>query len=93
MSVRAYRVIEILTAKPESFNLYHDVDLATYLDSHYGFFEQVADWGTGLVEVSVESLIEAIGNVKLDAGVKERLLRDIQIAQEQGSEYIQYLCY
>lgn len=94
MSVRAYRVIKIETAKPNSFNLWHDDKLVNFLDHNYGFFEGMNE-NSGLTEVPVEGLREALANpeLELDEDVIEALKRDIEAADQEGNEYVQYYCY
>jgi len=94
MSVRAYRVIKIECAQPNSFNLWHDDKLVDFLDREYGFFEGMNEGG-GLTGVPVEGLKEALAKPELELGedVIEALKRDIEAADQEGDEYIQYYCY
>jgi len=94
MSIRAYRVIMIECAQPNSFNLWHDGKLVDFLDREYGFFEGMNADG-GLTEVPVEGLKEALAKPELELGedVIEALKRDIEAAEQGGDEYIQYYCY
>ena len=94
MSVRAYRVIKIECAQPNSFNLWHDDKLVNFFDREYGFFEGMNADG-GLSQVPVEGLREALANpeLELDEYIVEALKRDIEAADQEGDEYIQYYCY
>ena len=94
MSLRAYRVIKIECAQPNSFNLWHDDKLVDFLDQEYGFFEGM-NAGGGLTEVPVEGLKEALAKpeLELDEYIVEALQRDIEAAEQEGDEYIQYYCY
>jgi len=92
MSIRAYRVVQIVTAKPNSFNLYQDTKLVNFLDTEYGFYESMTE-GTGLTEVPVEALERAVAEVEMDDEVKEALKKDIAVARAKGEEYVQYYCY
>jgi hypothetical protein len=92
MSIRAYRVIKIETAKPNSFNLYHDSELVDFFDREYGFYEYISE-GTGLTELPVEALKEALDKLKLDEDLREALRGDIQAAEEAGKNYVQYYCF
>jgi len=92
MSIRAYRVIEIETAKPNSFNLYHDSELVDFFDREYGFYESMIA-GTGLTELPVEALKEALEKVNLSDDVKEALEQDIEAAEQAGEDYVCYYCY
>jgi hypothetical protein len=94
MSIRAYRVIKIECAQPNSFNLWHDGNLVNFLDREYGFFEGMNEGG-GLTEVPVEGLKEALAKPELELGedVIEVLKRDIEAAEQEGEQYVQYYCY
>jgi hypothetical protein len=94
MSIRAYRVIKIEHAQPNSFNLCHDDKLVNFLERNYGFLEGMNEGG-GLTEVPVEGLREALANpeLELDEDAIEALKRDIEAADREGEEYIQYYCY
>jgi hypothetical protein len=94
MSIRAYRVIKIECAQPNSFNLWHDGNLVNFLDREYGFFEGMNEGGD-LTEVLIEGLREALANpeLELDEYIVEALKRDIEAADQEGDEYIQYYCY
>ncbi len=93
MSVRAYRVINIETAHPNSFNLWHDSKLVDFFDQEYGFFEKLGDEGQGLTELPVEALERAIAEVEMDDEAKEALQKDIEFAREQDEDYVQYYCF
>ncbi|MCD6390913.1 MAG: hypothetical protein J7L92_02810 [Dehalococcoidia bacterium] len=83
MSVRAYRVIKIEHAQPNTFNLWHDDKLVEFLDKEYGFFEGLNESG-GLTEVPIEALKRAL---------KEALTKDIEACCKEGEEYVQYYCF
>ena len=63
MSVRAYRVNKIDTEKSESFNLWHDEKLTDFFANEYNIFEYMVE-GTGLTDLPVEALIEALKKSK-----------------------------
>ena len=92
MSIRAYRVIKIETAQPNSFNLYHDSDLVDFFDREYGFYEHITE-GTGLTELPVEALERAIAEVPMDEELKEALLKDIEACRAKKEAYVQYYCF
>jgi len=89
MSVRAYRVNQIDFEDSESFNLWHDRKLMDFLDGEYDFSESLNGGGSGMVELPIEALKEAI---KLDLGedTVKALQRDIEACQD---EYITYYCF
>ena len=90
MSVRAYRVNKIEHEESDTFNLWHDDKLVDFLDREYGFFERLSD-GTGLVEVPIEALQEALEKVEMDDELKEAIKRDIEACQDDG--HVTYYCY
>jgi hypothetical protein len=92
MSVRAYRVIKIEHAQPNTFNLWHDDKLVQFLDKEYGFFEGLNESG-GLTQVPVEALERALKEVPVDDDLKEALTKDIQTCRKEGEEYVQYYCF
>lgn len=92
MSVRAYRVIKIEYAKPNSFNLWHDCKLVNFFDREYGFFEGMTE-GTGLTQLPIEALEHALKEVEMDDEVREVLKKDLQACREEGEEYVQYYCF
>ncbi len=59
MSVRAYRVVQIKMAEAPSFNVWHDKKLVRFLNEEELFFSGLSN-GTGLVDISVETLESAI---------------------------------
>lgn len=90
MSVRAYRVNKIDHEQHSTFNLWHDDGLVEFLDRNYGLYERMSD-GTGLVELPIEALEEAIKELKLDEELVEALKRDIEACRDNG--YVTYYCY
>ena len=92
MSVRAYRVIKIEYARPNTFNLYHDGKLVNFFDSEYGFFETLNE-GTGLTELPIEALERALAEVPMDEELREALKKDIEVCREEGEDYVRYYCF
>ena len=90
MSVRAYRVNKIEHEESDTFNLWHDDKLVDFLDREYGFFEHLSD-GTGLVEVPIEALKEALEKVEMDDELKEAIKQDIEARRDDG--YVTYYCF
>lgn len=62
------------------------------MSTEYGLFETMVD-GTGVTEVPVEGLEEALAKLKLDETMREALQKDIDSAYEEGDDYVQYYCY
>jgi hypothetical protein len=91
MSVRAYRVIKIEHAEPNTFNSWHDDKLVEFFDREYGFFESMTE-GTGLTQLPIEALERALKEVPMDDELKAAFTEDIEACREEGDEYIQYYC-
>lgn len=91
MSVRAYRVTKMEREESDTFNLWHDNKLMEFLNSEYGFYERLANDGSGLVELSIETLQEALKKVEMDDELREAIRRDIEACQNEG--YVTYYCY
>ena len=91
MSVRAYRVTKIAHESDNTFNLWHDDKLMDFLDREYGFFEGLTKDGTGLVELPIEALQEALEKVKMDNELKEAIQKDIEACRDD--DHITYYCY
>jgi hypothetical protein len=92
MSIRAYRVIKIEHAQPNTFNLWHDDKLVEFFDREYGFFESMTE-GTGLTQLPIEALERVLKEVPMDDDLKEALTKDIEACRKEGEEYIQYYCF
>ena len=97
MSVSANRIIEIkIEQSYNSFNLWHDRKLMDFLDTEADFFSQLTADGTGISEVSVEVLENAISKaveLELDADTVTNLKKDIAWAKEHKEEFVEYYCY
>jgi hypothetical protein len=94
MSTRAHRVIKIETSG-ESFSLWHDEEIMDWLEGHTLFFDPLNEDACGLTEVSIKDLktmLLAIGG-KIDKDVKKAIEQDIQFAEDQGDECVQYYCF
>jgi len=90
MSVRAYRVIKIEHAQPDTFNLWHDDKLAEFFDTEYGFYETLNE-GTGLTSLPIEALERALVQVPMDEELKEALKKDIEACRDEG--HVRYYCF
>ena len=97
MSVSANRIIEIKVEESyNSFNLWHDRKLMDFLDTEADFFSQLTADGTGISEVSVEVLENAISKaveLELDADTVANIKKDIAWAKEHKEEFVEYYCY
>jgi hypothetical protein len=97
MSVSANRIIEIkIEQSYNSFNLWHDRKLMDFLDTEADFFSQLTADGTGISEVSVEVLENAISKaveLELDADTVANIKKDIAWAKEHKEEFVEYYCY
>ena len=91
MSVRAYRVTKIDHEQEDTFNLWHDDKLMDFLDKEYGFYEGLTNDGTGLVELPIEALQEALEKVEMDKELKEAIQKDIEACRDNGC--VTYYCY
>ena len=94
MSVRAYRVKNINFANGESFNLWHDEKLMEFFEEN-GFYETLNE-GTGLTELLIETLQEAVDKAKeleLDEYQVKALKKDIKWGKKEGWEYVRYYCF
>ena len=97
MSVRAYRVVEIISEEP-SFNVYHDHKLVQFLEteSEAGFYAYLNSYGSGLVDVPIRVLERAVRmSAKLDLGeeIVKRLKQDIAAAKSNKDESVTYNCF
>jgi len=97
MSVIARRIIEIkIETEYNSFNLWHDRKLMDFLDTEGDFFSQLTADGTGISEVSVEVLEDAVSKaieLELDDDTVTNLKKDIAWAKEHNEVNVQYYCY
>lgn len=99
MSVRAYRIIEIKRADDPTFNLWHDDDLISFLESYgsgYDYIEHLTDDGSGTTEISVKALKEALKKAKkleLDVYQIAAIKKDIEFAKSRGDEWVLYDCF
>ena len=97
MSVSANRIIEIkIEQSYNSFNLWLDRKLMDFLDTEADFFSQLTADGTGISEVSVEVLENAISKaveLELDADTVANIKKDIAWAKEHKEEFVEYYCY
>jgi hypothetical protein len=91
MSVRAYRVKDIVTEKRPTFNLWHDTELVNKLYAT-GCMDTLKD-GCGLFEISVGELKGILSEAQVDEGTRDAIQKDIEWAEAKGEEYITYYCY
>ena len=91
MSIRAYRVKKIDYATPDTFNLWHDDKLVDFLDSECDFFAGLTNDGTGLVEVPIEALQEALKKVEMNDELKEAIRKDMEACRDD--DHVTYYCF
>ncbi|MFN3466709.1 MAG: hypothetical protein ACK4WF_03300 [Candidatus Brocadiales bacterium] len=91
MSVRVYRVKNIVTAKRPTFNLWYDTELVNKLYAT-GYMNTLRNGG-GLFEISVEELKEILSEVQIEKGTRDTIQKDIEWAEAKGEDYITYYCY
>lgn len=94
MSIRAYRVIEILL-DDASFNLYQDQDLVDFLDSDGLLSDNLSSNG-GLVTIPLAKLNRAVKNANrlhIAAETVKRLRQDIAWAKSNNDEVVTYSCF
>ena len=94
MSVRAYRVIKLIMDAP-GFNLWHNENLAQFLDEEGQFFGGRSD-GTGLVDVPeeiLESALEEAAELELSPKTVQCLRKDIAAARSKKDDSVTYYCF
>ena len=91
MSVRAYRVNKIEHEEVNTFNLWHDDKLMDFLDNECDFYSGLTQGGSGLVELPIEALQEALEKVEMDEELREAIRKDIEACQVDG--YVTYYCF
>ena len=89
MSIKAYRVKEIITKNSDSFNLYYDEALVDFLQGG-GWLGQLNIDGCGLIDISVEALQEALVLEGLSSATAEALKQDIEFSD---NGWVRYYCY
>ena len=90
MSIRAYRVEQIILKDEPSFNLWHDKELMNWLYNNTDF--NTSDSG-GMVDIAVIDLEQAIKVKGISDDVLEALVDDIKRAKRMGDEFITYSCF
>lgn len=93
MSVRAYKIITKEIEKNPSFNLWHDGDLITMLNSQGEYTDLRNDDGVGNLEYSVASIKYALKHYKWEENDyrKEQLKNDIESLSDD--DWIEYECF
>jgi len=94
MSVRAYLVTQIIHNDEPTFNLMGDTKLVNFFQENAGIYENMSE-GTGLTEIPVEVLKEAIAKtaeLELEPFTVKALADDIDWARRMGEEYVRYYC-
>jgi hypothetical protein len=94
MSINAYPVIDIKLGKV-SFNLYHDRNLADFLDNEIQLYGGIHD-GTGMIDIPVKILRKALKmstKLNLDDDTVSCLQSDIAHAKSSKEEVVTYYCF
>jgi len=95
MSIRAHRVNTLEYASSPTFNCSHETELFDFLLDD----ERTQDGrnmdGSGIVEVKLETLQEALNSreLQLDEDTRSDLQADMASAREKGRDYILYDCF
>lgn len=95
MSVRAYRVVQAISEQ-STFDLWNDQNLMDFLDSEILFSESLRSDGTGVVDVPIDVLEQAIrkaDELKLDQDTIKQINLDVQFAKDTKDEYVSYYCF
>ena len=90
MSVRAHRINKIEWEQGETFNLYHDEELNSFFEDEYNFYESLPE-GTGITELPVKALKDAIIKIKDGELIKETAERKGAELEEYKKEMIEQL--
>jgi hypothetical protein len=96
MSINAFRIVKIETAKNASFNPWHDQSLMDYLLDHTDFYASLNSDGAGVSEIAVTDLEEAVSKskeLKLDGDTVKAINKDINWARKRGDEFVAYYLY
>jgi len=93
MAIRAYRVIQIVKDRHPTFSFSSDEKLVDFLDRNSNFCDELGSTATGLTEVPVEVLKQALQELDLEPETKQALEKDIERARCLEQEFIQYYCY
>jgi len=96
MSNRAHRVIEIKYAASSSFDLGHDKKLFCFLDNEMEITDQLNTHGSGMIDIPVEKLEQAIKkakSLKLDKDIVQQIQQDIDFAKKHHNEFVLYDCF
>ena len=89
MSAKAYRV-EAIKCSGQSFDLSSDEDLVNFLNWEERLLGQLNESGSGLVEISVETLKKALTEVNLRPETKKAVENDIDWAKRKNQDWIRY---
>lgn len=92
MSIRAYRINKVDYKTPDTFNLWHDINLVEKLEE-MGYLSKLNMNGEGIIEVPVYFLEELIKEGNIENEVIKALQDDINWAKENKQEFLQYYCF
>lgn len=92
MSIRAHKIITLEYAPYATFNCTYQNGLLDFLMEHECTHDGRSDNGSGMVEVAVERLEEALesSELKLEKGTRDDIQADITWAKEQNRDFIMY---
>ena len=95
MSIRAHRIVTLEYAQHPSFNCDYETGLLDFLMEGEGAHDGRNDDGSGIMEVAVERLQEAIENreLKLDEGTRDEIEADVVWATQNLRDFITYDCF
>ena len=89
MSIRAYRINKIEKEEISSFNLWHDEVLMNLLDNA-GCLIELGE--SGLIDIPLDVLKEALTVVDIDNETKEYLKKDVEFAEQNNDDWVSYYC-
>ena len=97
MSINAYRM-KLNTSEYEapSFDVWHDEKLIQLFNEQMQFFMCLNSYGTGMVDIPVEILEQAVnsaGKLELDDDTVTRLQADLAHAKSNKDEVVTYYCF
>jgi hypothetical protein len=98
MSVRARRINKIEYEQGETFNLWHDKKVVTWLQNNTEFYDVLTYDLCGVAELPVETVKELISYLIHDndpeyKDIIEWFEKDIQWAKDNKEDFVRYYCF
>ena len=100
MSIRAYRINEVVLHDNHSFNCWNDTLLEEFLtefeDEEWGVSDQRNQDGCGILSVplgAIRAAIEQADDLNIGELHIKRLKEDLAHAEEKGEESVDYMCF